>query len=229
MKVDRTTVAGLAVVGLSAAVLTFTTLRALALSCGFTEWLSWLVPVTVDAAGLVALRIWMREGVPFARRLTLSCIGLSVAGNAAQHGLGAYGLTVPWWVIVVVSAVPPATLAAVVHLVHLVSQDQPTRDDQSGLGGNPQPGLVPGAPDRTGREVETRPVRDALSAPPEPVQSLEPGPVRPAEDPLLVGLVRWSETDGVPSRNAVMKRFGVGTSRATRLLEQLAKSPVEVS
>jgi hypothetical protein len=46
----------------------------------------------------------------------------SVAGNAVVHGLAAYRLAAPWWLVVAVSAVAPAVLGAVVHLAVLVAQ-----------------------------------------------------------------------------------------------------------
>jgi hypothetical protein len=219
MSTDRTTTVGLVVVGLAAAVLTFTTLFSLAVACGFSPWLAWLLPVTVDAAGLVALRIWLHGGPDFAKRLTVVCIAASVAGNATQHGLAAYGLPVPWWVIVVVSAVPPSMLAAVVHLAQADRPDGESPDQ----GRDAEPvQLEADQPDLTGSlavaNVVDEPVRGVQPAQTEPVREIEPGPVRPLDDPLLPEVVRWAEKEGVPSRNAVMKRFGVGTSRASRLL-----------
>ncbi|WP_345423996.1 DUF2637 domain-containing protein [Pseudonocardia xishanensis] len=115
---------GTLVVGAAAAVLTFTTLRDLATAVGIVGWLAWLVPVTVDVAGVVATRVWLRgqapaDAVAFARALAWSCITGSVVGNAGQHAMAAYDLTAPWPVVVLVSAVPPAMLGAMVHLGHL--------------------------------------------------------------------------------------------------------------
>lgn len=232
LKHDRTTSVGLALVASSAAVLTFTTLRALAVACGFGDWLSWLLPVAVDAAGLVALRIWLHSGTTLAKRLAMSCVGLSIAGNATQHGLAAYGLPVPWWVIVIVSAVPPAMLAAVVHLAHQVA-----RSDEEG---------VPAEPDRQGADqAEAGPLEgdDGALNPvrvvevPGPVRDTPDTPVRSADLPVsgtvdreadehLDDLVRWSEAEGTPTRNAIMRRYKVGTGRADKLLGQLARTPV---
>jgi hypothetical protein len=224
---DKTTVTGLAIVGLAAAVLTFTTLFSLAVACGFDPRLAWLLPLSVDVAGLVALRIWLREGPTSARRLMLVCIALSVAGNATQHGLAAYGLAVPWWVIVVVSAVPPSVLAAVVHLAHRVARPDASEGTKD---------AGPGGGDRTAVAASDANLidDDGPGSATDHVRGLEevrgegvPTPVavhpdsRPVEDDeLLPDLVRWAEESGVPSRNAVMKRYSVGTTRATRLLEQ---------
>lgn len=237
MKLDRTTVLGLALVAVAAAVLTFTTLFQLAVTAGYSPWLAWLLPIAVDAAGLVALRVWLRHGAELAKRLALSCIALSVAGNATQHGLAAYGLPAPWWVIVVVSAVPPSILAAVVHLVHVVRSG----DGLTGPRG--------AEPDHPGRTVEGTTSPDRADHPDTPGSVDETGPVRLAKvpaavrdtpdtpdrtailpasgtDPLLPDVVEWSAKDGVPSSNAIVKRYGVGRGRANKLLEQLARSPV---
>lgn len=252
LKHDRTTTVGLAAVAVSAAVLTFTTLRALAVACGFGDWLSWLLPVAVDAAGLVALRIWLQQGTPLAKRLSMACVGLSVAGNATQHGLAAYVLPVPWWVIVIVSAVPPAMLAAVVHLAHQVARTD------SGTGGEDGAGPDHGADRTPDQFVETAdPVR-VVTVPNEPrVEADTPdrpdalpasgtahGPVWTEEtvremavedglvpadreaDEHLDDLVRWAAEEGSPSRNAIMRRYKVGTGRADKLLGQLARTPV---
>ncbi|MFD2396794.1 DUF2637 domain-containing protein [Prauserella oleivorans] len=113
---------GLAVVAAAAAVLSFDALRQLAVLAGTPAGLAWLLPVTVDAAALVATRLWLAgaEGARrFARTLALSMIGLSVAGNATSHELVAYQVVPPWWAVVAVAAVPPAVLGAVAHLAAL--------------------------------------------------------------------------------------------------------------
>lgn len=134
---DWITDVGVLVVGLAAAVLTFTTLRDLAQAVGITGEvfglrLSWLLPVTIDAAGIVAARVWLRgqagqDAVVFAQVLTLVCIALSVCGNAGQHLMESQHLAPDWWVVVLVTSVPPAALGAVVHLGHLIHRQEDTR------------------------------------------------------------------------------------------------------
>ncbi|MDN5750570.1 MAG: DNA polymerase [Pseudonocardia sp.] len=58
----------------------------------------------------------------FARSLALALLALSVAANALGHGLAAFSIAPAWWVVVVVSAVAPAVLGAVVHLAVLVGR-----------------------------------------------------------------------------------------------------------
>lgn len=119
----------LAVVAAAAAVLSFSALRDLALLCGFTSGLAWLLPVVVDAGAATGCLVWLRSdagqsGVKFARSLTWLLLASSVAGNALVHGLSAYSLRPAWWVVVLVSAVAPAVLGATVHLAVLVSKPE---------------------------------------------------------------------------------------------------------
>lgn len=117
----------LLVVAAAAAVLSFAALRDLALICGFAPWLAWLLPVVVDAGAAAGSLVWLGgwsgdSARRFARALALALLGLSVAANALGHGLAAFGIAPAWWVVVVVSAIAPAVLGAVVHLAVLVGR-----------------------------------------------------------------------------------------------------------
>ena len=117
----------LAAVAAAAAVLSFAALRDLALVCGFAPELVWLLPVVVDAGAAAGSLVWLGGAVSttarrFARALALGLLTLSVAANALGHGLEAFGLAPAWWVVVIVSAIAPAVLGAVVHLAVLVGR-----------------------------------------------------------------------------------------------------------
>ena len=117
----------LTVVAGAAAMLSFAALRDLALLCGFTPALAWLLPVVVDAGAAAGSLVWLgaRTGElarRFARRLALGLLGLSVAANALGHGLAAFVLLPPWWVVVILSGIAPAVLGAMVHLAVLVGR-----------------------------------------------------------------------------------------------------------
>lgn len=127
----------LAVVAAAAAVLSFAALRDLATVCGFSASLAWLLPVVVDAGAAAGSLVWLggRAEEParrFARALALGLLGLSVAANALGHGLAAFALAPPWWVVVVVSAIAPAVLGAVVHLAVLVGRPDRGRPAEAG-------------------------------------------------------------------------------------------------
>lgn len=120
----------LAVVATAAAVLSFDALRGLALLCGFSRSLAWLLPVVVDAGAAAGSLVWLggRADIRarrFARALALVLLGSSVAANALSHGLAAYNARPAWWVVVMVSGVAPAVLGAVVHLAVLVGRGDP--------------------------------------------------------------------------------------------------------
>lgn len=119
----------LLVVAAAAAVLSFAALRDLALLCGFSPQLGWLLPVVVDAGAAAGSLVWLggwaaSSARRFARALALALLGSSVAANALGHGLAAFALAPPWWVVVIVSAVAPAVLGAVVHLAVLVGRTE---------------------------------------------------------------------------------------------------------
>lgn len=129
----RTVLYGLlAVVAGSAAVLSFDGLRALAAACGFGA-LSALLPLVIDAGAAAGTLAWLsRVGRPrvHGRALALVLLALSVAGNGLSHFLVAFDIRPAWWAIVVVGAVAPAVLGAVVHLAVLVGRPQPAVDDE---------------------------------------------------------------------------------------------------
>lgn len=146
----------LAVVAAAAAVLSFDALRDLAVLCGFSPRLAWLLPVVIDAGAAAGCLAWLRPGGEisqlqartFARTLTVVLLASSVAGNGIVHYLGAYTLVPPWWLVVAVSAVAPAVLGAVVHLAVLVGRPDreptPDSDEPAELDASPLPmGNIP--------------------------------------------------------------------------------------
>lgn len=141
----------LAVVATAAAVLSFSALRDLALLCGFAEHLAWLLPIVIDAGAATGCLVWVRADrgsapTSFARSLTWLLLGSSVAGNALIHGLTAYSLRPTWWTVVIVSAIAPAVLGAVVHLAVLVGRgadDPSTGTPPEGYAGTEPPHLDP--------------------------------------------------------------------------------------
>lgn len=117
---------GLAVVAASAAVLSFATLRDLAIACGFPPHLAWLVPVVIDATAVVGSRIWLGgigpiRAVRYARTLALAAAAVTVGANVLQHGLAAYHSRPAWGVIALLAAVPPIALVSVAHQIALLS------------------------------------------------------------------------------------------------------------
>lgn len=111
-------------VALAAAVLSFASLRSLAITTGTTWFIAWLFPIALDAAAVVSMAVWMRSGdqrvATYAGRLTWASVVISVSCNGVQHGLTASGeqpLSVV--IAIVVGSIPPIMFGAVVHLVVL--------------------------------------------------------------------------------------------------------------
>lgn len=128
---DVPTLAGIAVVAVAAAVLSFASLQALAQRAGYAPGLAALLPIAIDAQAVVATRAWLSWGTlpparRYARLLALTAVALSVIGNAGEHAMAAAAVLTPWWVVVLVSAVPPIALAATAHLGALLA----TRSDR---------------------------------------------------------------------------------------------------
>lgn len=119
---------GLAVVLIAAAVLSFDALRGLALAVRIPGHFAWLLPIAIDAGAAVSCAVWLSPRTPadasrFARAMTWTLLAATVAGNATQLGLHANGVTPPWWIAVVVGAVPPAIVGGTVHLAVLVGRN----------------------------------------------------------------------------------------------------------
>lgn len=105
-----------------AAVLSFNSSRDLADMCGFHGWLSWVWPVCLDAVAYTSTRIWLSRATDndtrrYARHLALFAICLSLAANGLDLFLGVEKLAPVWGVVLLVGAIPPATLAAVIHML----------------------------------------------------------------------------------------------------------------
>lgn len=105
-----------------AAVLSFNSSRDLADMCGFHGWLSWVWPLCLDAVAYTSTRIWLSRATDndtrrYARHLALFAICLSLAANGLDLFLGVEQLAPVWGVVLLVGAIPPATLAAVIHML----------------------------------------------------------------------------------------------------------------
>ena len=192
----------LAVVAGAAAMLSFAALRDLARLCGFAPWLAWLLPVVVDAGAAAGSLVWLRSGSAararrFARRLALGLLALSVAANALGHGLAAYALLPPWWVVVLLSGIAPAVLGAMVHLAVLVGHTDPDHA-AADLDDEPVPYRLARDPDDVDGARRARPV--------------PPLGRRPAHAPGLA-------PDGPSDRAAELIAAGVGRRRLSRELD----------
>lgn len=205
---------GMSAVLIAAAVLSFEGLYGLATAVGISTYLGWLLPIAVDAGAAVSCAVWLggRSPVDAARvagRMTWALLATTVAGNAAHLGMAAEGITPPWWVAVLVGAIPPAVVGAVVHLVVLLTRTDTTTTT---LAAADRPAAAVSAPAEKPAEDTTTPTKGvALALVDEP------------EDDLLPAVREWaSRHDGTPSQRQIRAEFGVGAARARKLWEAVA-------
>lgn len=129
---DWVTAVGMAGVAAAAIILSFTALSGLGRLAGWGA-LAPLLPLTVDAYGLTATRVWLTKRTKsqrvrrFAARNAVGAILASVAGNAVYHAVTAKAVVLgswTWVMVVMVSAVPPITIGLVSHMIALRSRDR---------------------------------------------------------------------------------------------------------
>jgi hypothetical protein len=112
---------GIAVVILAAGILSFSALRRLGISAGWSPALAELLPVSIDVYALISTVSWLvlAEGEADRKRSGINAsvaVSLSVLGNGIEHLNTFHVLTVGWPVVVAVSAIPPVVMALSVHL-----------------------------------------------------------------------------------------------------------------
>ncbi len=225
----RCAVAGLAVVGLAAAVASSVGLYGLGRETGWSRPLALTLPVTIDALAGTATVVWLSEAAPaaarrYARVLTFCAIAASLAGNAGWHALmsGAVG----WRLLMVLTpgAVPTLGLAAVVHLLALLGTGspaepatEPAAEPLSEPVGEPPAEPVP-AVTAGAAEPRAEPVRRLRSVAAEGGSSRRPvsAPVRPVPDAVAAMAAHWlaEAAAGREPSGAELAEVG-GVSRAT--------------
>lgn len=216
----------LGAVALAAAVLSFAALRDLALLCGFSRPLAWLLPVVVDAGAAAGTLVWLggrdaAQALRFARRLALALLGGSIAANALSHGVAAYRSGLAWWVVAVacvVSGAAPAVLGAVVHLVALRGRGSRTPDTERIEPYEVEDSTAPTRePPAGGHELPAPPSRD------------EPDDVLVADLRVVDATRRDAGLGPLPvgdSKAGIRARYGVGWNRASNL-RRAADTPTE--
>jgi hypothetical protein len=234
---DRVTWAGLAIVGITAIVWSFTALSDLARRVGVTStipipWtdqlvhVAWGLPITVDVLALVATRVWLRgtapaEAVRYARRAAWGAILATVIGNA-YHG----ALVGAWRVdALIVSAAPAVVIGVIVHLAVLAGRPGGTapptgrnRDAHTGVDVDPDALDDEAAELFAAAEAERADVgglpdrRAAVDVP---------------RDGAVIDDLRAieKETGRRYVRDEVKEMYGIGSTRASRLLTLMGWMP----
>jgi hypothetical protein len=215
----------LLLVCVAAVVASFSTLASLATVAGWSGRASWLLPVCLDALGMVACRSWLSANDPeparkFAKRIVLGTVVLSIVGNAAGHLAMTHHLSQGILLVVLVGAVPPAGLATGIHLAVLRGRTTPVPDAAPVRAQKPKP--VPAEATKPKTAPKTKP-----SPKSSPVKS---GPESgPKVDDLTVQKARnldheYQAKHGKPiPRDEAQKKLGVSnekTSEALRLARE---------
>jgi hypothetical protein len=220
---------GLALVCVAAVVASFSTLASLAAVAGWGERASWLLPVCLDALGMIACRVWLSKAAPapartYAKWIALVTVGVSIVGNAAGHLAATGHLSQGILLVVLVGAVPPAGLAAGIHLAVLrgkTAEEVPVPDAAPVLAEKP------GSTDAVAEKKS--PVKKAAPKPsPKPVPKSAPDS-GPEVDDLLMQKARHvaeqyeAKHGKAPSRDDLKTELGVGTTKATAVAAALKK------
>lgn len=199
---------GLATVLTAAAVLSFHGLRDLAIAVSIPRELSWLLPVAVDAGAAVSCACWLSREIPpdaarFARTQTWLLLGGTVIGNAAQLGMHASAIVPPWWVAVLVGAIPPAVVGGTVHLAVLVGRPV----------GNESPSVLQVEPELGDSAVLEPPIEYWASTVPDRRTGRER-----SDGDIITEAREWAvELRRPPSRDEMLERFRIGAGRCRRL------------
>lgn len=231
MKRDLWTWVGIWIVGVTAAIWSFTSLSALAELVGITATIpllvvtvhiSWGLPLTVDVLAAVATRVWLRgeapeDAVDYARRAAWVAIGASVAGNAYHGWLSGGRIDT-----VIISAVPAVVIGTLVHLAVLVGRPVTAQQAED----PPEP-LMWGVNENGEAELRRweRPGRNLTSP---PLAHLDkPGGLFDRRDALdtsrdaaIIADLRALESARGRRwvRDEVKAMYGIGSSRAERVL-----------
>ncbi|HEY9251593.1 MAG TPA: hypothetical protein VIP06_02960 [Nocardioides sp.] len=205
---------------------------------GWFGWRGYLLPVLIDLPGFLGGRIWLRKAATttetrsYARKLTLSTLGVSVVGNAVGHLARAGYLSPGIAMVLACSAVAPVVLWAVLHLDALLTPDAvPTRTKTKAETPVPSPAPVPSRPAEPSRPAV--PVQDekpnpspvpAIRSVPSPPVRIVPNPSTQAsdEDDLkkarALAAAYKAEHNKTITRDALKAALGCGSGKASELL-----------
>jgi len=234
---DLWTFAGLTVIAVCAAVMSFAAWSGLAVQVGMDQTigpvrLGWLLPLSIDAYALVATRVWLMDRSvsdqtrALAGRTAAAAIALSFAGNALFHLVSVLDLQAwsGWWsVVVLVSGLPAVLFGQAVHLIVRMRSDQRSTDRSV----VPVPSSYVRAgrlPPRSGQDFLVDRSAPVPSAQPRPVPVPKPGETKRSKRPVSDHLdqIRTAWPDRIPTKREVMGRTGVrGSQTAMDLIGQL--------
>lgn len=225
----RTASFGVALVAITAAVISFSHVRTVAIRAGETELTSWLLPISIDGAVVAAVSVLLADSragrQPAMLTWLLLALGLSasLAANVASAEPTATARAVAAW--------PPLALALGIEVLAGLArrQDPCDADDHSAY--RPWRPAAENAVTSSGNGTATtgRPAAGTLRRmPASPVANGNGSHRQPTlDDQAAVELIREldaASSTGRASRFEVQRRLGCGGSRAARLAE-LAREP----
>lgn len=216
---------GVVLVAVTAAVISFSHVRTVAIRAGETELTSWLLPISIDGAVVAAVSVLLADSRAGRRPASLTwlllALGLSasLAANVASAEPTATARTVAAW--------PPLALALGIEVLAGLARrtEAPAHRGADCAGAAALPasfgnGSSPNgrAASRPGSMAAARAVRGSSRKP-----DRQPG----LDDSAAVELIRQldrADPAGRVSRFTIQMRLGCGGSRAARLAE-LARRP----
>lgn len=233
---------GALVVAVAAAWASFSTLASLAEATGWASG-PWLLPTSIDVLGALACYVWLTKSFPeasrrFARGTTFAAIGVSVVGNGVGHLLSSGMLAGGVLLIVLVGAIPPSSLAALIHMIVLATSAPVAtgrRNSATVVDSIPTQSrtVAPTRKRTTGARKATptsdRKAKVTPTATPEPTRTASPtAETDPtSEDELLLHRAKKADEShrsqhGRPiSRDRLRDELNIGTAKAADLVKEL--------
>ncbi len=196
----------------AAMVISYSGIAGLARQVGYGDYIAPLLPIAIDVAIVAATLVWLGQGAParafnYARVLALLAILTSVLANATFHGLAG---SQRWWLASIVASLPPAFLAALVHLgALLVRRDTEPPADAS----------------EPASELVTPPGPE-----PEPTSELVPAPVESPATASVEDQVRQIIDEAaksgapLPGRPAIARQLGTSQHQVRKVLDTIRQS-----
>jgi len=219
---------GVTVVALTAALVSFSHIRHLAVEAGETELASWLLPISVDGAIVAAVAVILADSRAGRRSagLTWLLLALGLVGSLAANIASAE----PTMTARAVAAWPPVALALGIEVLAGLAR--------RAEGSWPRAGHLPEAPNRSAAERKPARAGNGVPAPapagfgsnglrPAPAASGSNGSLRQAgrrqlSDAEAISVIRQLDAaapDGRVSRLQIQQRLECGGSKAARLAD----------
>ena len=217
-KAAWTATCGVAVVAVTAAVISFSHVRRLALEAGEHQLASLLLPVSIDGAIVAAVAVILADSRAGRRPagLTWLLLALGLAGSLAANIASAE----PTLTARAVAAWPPVGLALGIEALAGMGRRRHLPVEVPAAAGNPVP-----AP-RTANGVVASRANGRASSGTQAVRN-QGGPADAETDAAAFGVIRQLDAaaaSGRASRLEIQKRLGCGGSKAARLAD-LARRP----